>query len=73
MAARAFSGVWAAVGSTAQVYLADVANAEMLPHYMAQLGAMTPAAQVPGRKHCKQWKPKLWRGYATESTETELH
>eukprot|EP00931_Biecheleriopsis_adriatica_P068155 TRINITY_DN42175_c0_g1_i1.p1 TRINITY_DN42175_c0_g1~~TRINITY_DN42175_c0_g1_i1.p1 ORF type:complete len:538 (+),score=52.39 TRINITY_DN42175_c0_g1_i1:69-1616(+) len=45
---RAFSGVWAAVNSSAQVYLADVCSPLVLPDYMAKLGAVPGAAMTFG-------------------------
>jgi len=45
---RAFSGVWAAVGSSAQVYLADVCTPAVLPDYMAKLSSVPGAAMTFG-------------------------
>uniref|UniRef100_A0A6S8E8T2 Major facilitator superfamily (MFS) profile domain-containing protein n=1 Tax=Aureoumbra lagunensis TaxID=44058 RepID=A0A6S8E8T2_9STRA len=48
LSARAFSGIWAAVGSTAQVYLADCSSPEMLPTYMSRLAAVPGLAMIFG-------------------------
>ena len=48
LGARAFSGIWAAVGSTAQVYLADCCSPEMLPTYMSRLSAVPGMAMIVG-------------------------
>ncbi|KAJ8599089.1 hypothetical protein CTAYLR_008880 [Chrysophaeum taylorii] len=46
--ARGFSGIWAAVGSTAQVYLADSCSPAMLPIYMARLSSVPGLAMIFG-------------------------
>jgi len=48
LAARAFSGIWAGVGSVCQVYLADVVPAELRPSYMSYLLSSTQAATLFG-------------------------
>lgn len=48
LGSRAFSGVWAAVGSTAQVYLSDVASPAVLPDYMARLSSVPSVAMTFG-------------------------
>jgi len=45
---RAFSGVWAAVGSSAQVYLTDVCSPDVLPDYMSKLSSVPGAAMTFG-------------------------
>lgn len=48
LGARAFSGVWAAVGSTAQVYMADACSPSALPTYLARLSAVPGLAMIFG-------------------------
>ena len=45
---RAFSGVWAAVGNSAQVYLSDVCSPAVLPDYMSKLSAVPSLAMTFG-------------------------
>ena len=45
---RAFSGVWAAVGNSAQVYLSDVCSPTVLPDYMSKLSAVPSLAMTFG-------------------------
>lgn len=45
---RAFSGVWAAVGNSAQVYLSDVCSPMVLPDYMSKLAAVPSLAMTFG-------------------------
>ncbi|CAE8627271.1 unnamed protein product [Polarella glacialis] len=46
--ARAFSGVWGAVGSTAQVYISDVAPPSIRIGYLTTLSALFPLAVIIG-------------------------
>ncbi|CAE7570036.1 tetA [Symbiodinium sp. CCMP2456] len=48
LAWRAFSGVWAAVGNSAQVYLSDVCSPAVLPDYMSKLSAVPSLAMTFG-------------------------
>ncbi|CAJ1367783.1 unnamed protein product [Effrenium voratum] len=45
---RAFSGVWAAVGNSAQVYLSDVCSPTVLGDYMSKLAAVPSLAMTFG-------------------------
>ena len=45
---RAFSGIWAAVGNSAQVYLSDVCSPLVLPDFMSKLSAVPSLAMTFG-------------------------
>ena len=45
---RAFSGIWAAVGNSAQVYLSDVCSPMVLPDFMSKLSAVPSLAMTFG-------------------------
>ena len=46
--ARGFSGIWAAVGSTCNVYLTDVASPEAFKTYSSKLSVVPGAAMLFG-------------------------
>ena len=48
LAWRAFSGIWAAVGNSAQVYLSDVCSQMVLADYMSKLAAVPSLAMTFG-------------------------
>jgi len=54
---RAFSGVWAAIGTVTTVYMADVVPKPLLPDYMAKMSIVAPLAFTFG--------PGLGGGLAT--------
>lgn len=48
LAARAFSGIWAGVGSVCQVFIVDVVPADLQPEYLSYLLSSTQAATLFG-------------------------